>query len=282
MKPVRLPVARNFYSGNCRMQMDDFLTGFRKPAAIPDRPLAAVVPHAGWLYSGRTAARTLACLAGRVKPQTAIVLGADHSGVYRHTVYPEGAWQTPLGELAVDSDLALLICDNLPELLLADPDVHAGEHSIEVLTPMLKYFWPELKFVPITVKVAADSLDLGQRIGDLVNQRDDIIVLASSDLTHYGRGYDLAPAGSGAAGLEWLIANDRRMIDTICGGAAASVLPEARRQRNACGAGAITTLMGLADRFGRDKGYLIEHTTSHGDRPPERFDYGVGYAGIIF
>ncbi len=282
MKNMRQPIARQFYPGNCQKQIGWFLTDYKVPKNIPVKPIAAVLPHAGWSYSGATAARCLFCLAQQRIPDTVIIFGADHSGVDQHVMYPSGGWVTPLGVINIDKDLGIEIFTEMPALIIDAPEAHSNEHSIEVLTPMVKYFWPKAKFLPITVKPVSSSIDLGHNLGKMLSNRTDVVVLASTDLTHYGSVYGFAPAGLGAEGFRWLRKNDKQMIMAITTGTPAAVLDEARTNHNACGAGAVAALKAFVLETGRENGHLIEYTTSHGSQSPEEFEYGVGYAGIVF
>ena len=149
---VRVPAARDFYPGDCQAQLTAFLADSRPPDDLP-RPLrGAALPHAGWMYSGRVAAHTLDCFRAAPPPDVAIMFGAVHSAaVPEHAVYPEGIWETPLGNLEIDSECAAAVLAAAGDILRADPDAHLFEHSIEVLTPMVKHFFPGAAIVPVMV-----------------------------------------------------------------------------------------------------------------------------------
>ncbi|GAG07479.1 unnamed protein product, partial [marine sediment metagenome] len=102
--PVRTAAVRGFYPGDSRAQLTAFLAGYHPPEDLP-RPLhGAVLPHAGWMYSGQVAARTLACFKNSPGPETVVIFGTPHSmDTVSHALYHEGQWETPLGNLAVDS-----------------------------------------------------------------------------------------------------------------------------------------------------------------------------------
>ncbi|NOZ03135.1 MAG: AmmeMemoRadiSam system protein B [FCB group bacterium] len=263
--------------------MESFLRAFTPPENITGDLIGALTPHAGWVYSGGVAARTIACLATTVKPETALIFGADHTGVWRHSLYPDGAWQTPLGPVDIDEELAADLAAKLSAVLVADRHAHKDEHSIEVILPMLQYFWPGIRIVPIIVRPDSDGIRLGSGIGSIVNATNKkVVFLATTDLTHYGTLYGFMPAGIGAKGLQWMRDNDKRMVDCLCAADAGAVLREAEIHGNACGAGAAAALISAVNELGRGKGYLVEYATSHGSDPPEAFTYGVGYAGIVY
>ncbi len=283
MTAIRYPQARSFYPGDCRSQLDTFLAGYEGEIESVSSFCGAVLPHAGWIYSGRVATRTLYHLAQAGAPDTCIVFGTDHYGVKRHCLYPAGEWVTPLGNLMIDQDLVEILTEPEDGRLDCDPQAHEREHSIEVLTPMLKYFWPEAKLTAIIVKHDSSAVDLGAWIGEKLRSLDkQFIFIASSDLTHYGAVYGMEPVGTGSEAFAWMRENDRRMISLLCDLQVKKVLGEAVGSRNACGAGALTALLSVLKTMGVERGLLVEYTTSHGFQSEQHFYTGVGYAGIVF
>ena len=148
-----------------------------------------VVPHAGYIYSGPVAAHTYYYLAMEGMPETFIIIGPNHTGYGALvSVYPQGLWETPLGQVEVDAELARTIINNSN---YAELDVHAhiDEHSIEVQIPFLQYlFGNKFKIVPIVLALQTPDVarDLAKAIYDSVAHLGrDIVVIASSDFTHY-------------------------------------------------------------------------------------------------
>lgn len=281
--PLRRPVAQGFYPGDCRRQMEAFLSEYEPPPGLPQELIGAILPHAGWTYSGEVAARTLYTLAQRCTPSSCIIFGTDHTGLTRHALYPRGVWSTPLGELEVDEDLAKRIVGRLTDLVMSSSAAHEQEHSIEVLTPMLKYLWPAVRLVPIIVRPVTSARELGRRIAaTFTGQEGKTVWLASSDLTHYGSLYGFQPSGLGVEGYTWMRANDRRIVDKMCALEVDQILPEAAAHHNTCGAGAISALLAALAELGIQRGHLVQYTTSHGEATGEDFTYGVGYAGIVY
>jgi hypothetical protein len=280
---TRFPVATEFYPGDCQRQIQDFIAGFKIPTELPSDPIGAVVPHAGWRYSGRTAARTIYCLSKKSNPEICIIFGADHSGVHKHSILPKGNWETPLGTVLIDEELSELLLSSMPEFLSIDVNAHNREHSIEVIAPMLKYFFPEIKIIPIIVRPEQSSLKLGEGIGSILKSSGiSGITVASTDLTHYGEFYGFTPAGSGRSGFQWMRENDVRMTKLMESCAGEKVLVEARQSRNACGSGAVAAMLGVVHIQGIKNGILVEYSTSHGTSPETDFSFGVGYAGVVY
>ena len=280
----RRPVAPHFYSGDCAGQIEKFLAGFEPPAESANA-LAGIVPHAGWAYSGAVAAKVIKCLQA-LKPDAFVIFGAVHAwGVEEGAVDPAGSWDTPLGEVDVDEELAELLLDKCAKCLTSAPGSHAQEHSIEVQVPMIKCLHPEAGIVPIAMPPGANVAAAGAAVGAALAESDrKVAVLGSTDLTHYGPSYGFTPWGTGAEARKKMHKNDRRIIDLALAFEADKVVAEAHANSNACGAGAVAATVAAAKAMGAGQATLIEYTTSHdvmGD-PPDAFTMAVGYAGILF
>lgn len=283
--PTRQPVAPNFYSGDVRAQMQLYGKAFTLSVGLPSHIVAGIVPHAGWFFSGATAAKVFLSIKARQTPPTFILFGAVHvHGVSLNSVYPEGAWNTPLGEVLVDSAIAKGLLKELgPELLEDNSRAHAYEHSLEVQTPMIRHLFPEARIVPIAVPPGPDAALLGERVGNFIREhRTDAVVIGSTDLTHYGDNYGFAPKGGGPEAHDWMLKNDARIIDMAIALQADRIVPEATRNQNACGPGAMAAAVAAAKSLGAARGHLLEHTTSYDVYPQGKFDMAVGYAGIVF
>ena len=281
---TRRGIAPHFYPGDCAGQIEEFLLAFQPPAE-PAQPIGGIVPHAGWTFSGAVAAKVIASLRP-ARPDAFVIFGAVHQwGVSEGAVYPAGAWNTPLGPVEIDSDLATLLLDACPDYLQPDADAHSREHSIEVQVPMIKYLHPRARIVPIAMPPSPNAAAAGAAVGAALAQSGRrVAVLGSTDLTHYGRNYDFAPWGGGEEALQKMRQNDRRFIDLALQFRAGEVVAEARANSNACGSGAAAAVIAAATALGATKATLVEYTTSHDvmREPPRTFDMAVGYAGILF
>ncbi|HDZ20526.1 hypothetical protein LCGC14_0162890 [marine sediment metagenome] len=287
---VRLPCrAGSFYDASapvCRQEAQSLLAAAKVPADSPDGMVGGIVPHAGWTYSGALAATTFKALAGQHNPATVVLLGADHFGTLSGgEVYDCGAWATPLGEVAVDEVLAARIVA-ADERLSANCPAHAREHSLEVQVPLVQTLWPEAKIVPILVAPSPDAVQVGRAVGRAVSDSDgDIVVVGSTDLTHHGGQFG-SPGGHGREGVDWTVANDRRMIDLIEAMESDRIVAEAAANGNACGAGAIAATIAACSELGATTGRCLWYTNSyevlkelypgHGDETT------VGYASVVF
>ena len=284
---VRMPVvAGAFYPAApaaCRREVELCLQGVEHPL-FEKQILAGVVPHAGWVYSGPTAARVFAAIASQQHPETIILFGAVHRwGVNSPSLYPEGSWRTPLGDVAIDVELGQAILDEAGGLVASNAAAHEDEHSIEVQLPLIQHLLPEVRIVPIAVPPEATALDLGAYIARAVQKLGRrVVAIASSDLTHYGPRYGFAPAGAGQRGLDWARKNDSQLLLLAQNLQAEELLLTADRQRSACGAGAIAAAITFAIGLGATRGELLHYTTSYDVMPTGQPSEQVGYGAVIF
>lgn len=241
----------------CNHMLDEFF-GVAAPAAAP----GGIVPHAGWVYSGATAALTIAAVAA-YEPETVVVFGAAH-GPDRNlaSLAPFGAWNTPLGPIETDKELAglLLRCKGIE----SSETAHTHEHSIEVQLPMLKRALPDAKIVAINVRPSGSADDIGRECAEVVRRSTKkVAFLGSTDLTHYGMAFGFEPQGRGAAGIRWAKeVNDRRFIELIQAMRSDAVVAEATVHRNACGSGAVAATIGAMNVLGSPGYDELAHTCS--------------------
>jgi len=285
--PTRYPtVAGMFYPADresCLRQVRACLGGARE-AQVERVIQGGVVPHAGWTFSGPTAGRVFAALKSQGEPETMVLLGAVHSwGVSAASAYGSGSWRTPLGELAVDEELAREALSEGAGLVVDRPEAHASEHSIEVQLPFIQYLFPKARILPIATPPSSEAHQVGQIVARAARALGRVTrAIGSSDLTHYGPRYGFAPAGVGEKGLAYTRQNDRRLLDLVTAMRAEEIVAEARAHQNACGAGAIAAAIAFAQEMGATEGILLDYTTSHDVMPMGRPTDMVGYGAVIF
>jgi len=145
--------------------------------------IGAIAPHAGYMFSGPIAGE----LFSQINiPATVIILAPNHRGpLAPFALSRADAWRTPLGHVEIDKELTETIAGRLP-LLKYDSAPHVNEHSAEVQVPFLQYFRPDVKIVPIVIaEHDYESLaELGSCIAECVRGKD-VLILASSDMTHF-------------------------------------------------------------------------------------------------
>ncbi len=286
--PVRQPAfAGQFYPGDhtsCVRMIEQCLPTGPSPD-LPEKIVAGLVPHAGWVFSGPVAARVFAAIHTQGAPETFVLLSAVHRwSASRPAIYARGRWVTPLGEIEVDEELAAAVLEAGDGLLVSSSEAHSGEHSAEVQVPFIQYLFPEAKILSILIPPGEDAARTGEVMGQAVSAAQrPIVVVGTTDLTHYGSTYyGFAPAGTGEQALEWVRANVERVIDLILGLRAEEIIAETATHRNACGGGAVAGTIAAARTLGAEKGYLLEYTTSHHVMPRGPATDFVGYAAIVF
>jgi AmmeMemoRadiSam system protein B len=206
---------------------------------------ALVAPHAGLMYSGPVAAHAYRLVAGTA-PAAVVLVGPSHHVAFEGVaVWPEGAFETPLGDVPIAAPLAQRVLAACP-LVHERPAAHLSEHALEMQLPFVAALLPGVPIVPLVMgrQSAATMRGLAAGLSDACSGRD-VLLVASSDLSHY-EPREVAAAMDGAvascvdafddAGLERLLA---REPNHACGGGAmVAVLAAAR----ALGAGAARVL----------------------------------------
>ncbi len=264
-------VAGQFYPGDAKTltaMVDSMLADAEVPA-ISGTLVGIQVPHAGYPFSGPTAARAFRLLAG-MDSVTVVMLGTSHHVMLdKAAVYGSGAWRTPLGEVAIDDALAKAILAQ--DRFLADmPQAHAREHSIEVEVPFLQRVLRNFKIVPIML--LQPTFEQCERVGKAIAKAakgKKVILLASSDLYH-GESYDEANRVDSTA-VELMAKFDPQAFHVA----------HERSEAQACGGNAITALMVAARELGADTAIVLAQTNSN-DVTGEKGGYVVGYSAVAF
>ncbi len=263
----RAAFAGSFYPGNpddLRGMLAELLP---RAGGRRERALGVMVPHAGYIYSGRVAGETYAAVE---PPRSAVLVGpSHHGGCAPAAVMSSGEWATPLGVSPVDGELAAALRAS-SGLLTEDPAAHSAEHSLEVQLPFLQAVTPGIPIVPILLSLPdLDSLrELGRAIGGVLKPRDPRpLVVASSDMNHFEPHKET-------------IAKDRYALDALLALDEAAMWGAVRRHRiSMCGAMAAVVMLAAAKVMGASRATLVAHTTSgpvSGD-----MERTVGYAGVV-
>lgn len=235
---------------------------------------AAVVPHAGWSFSGELAYRTLA----RLDPSadTVAVVGGHlpaEGGVF---AVSEDGFETPLGIIETDKELL----EDLRTDMTLQEDVYA-DNTVEIQLPLVKYLFPDAKAVSLRVPPSSRAIELGDALFEAARkEKKTIVVIGSTDLTHYGPNYGFSPKGTGRGAVRWVEEeNDKRIIDAILDENPAEIITRGTEDRSACSAGAAAAAVQYAKKRGIVEGELVNYFTSYSIHPSDSF---VGYAGIFF
>jgi AmmeMemoRadiSam system protein B len=156
------------------------------PGRERKKATSVISPHAGYEYSGPVAGAVFSSV---VLPDVYVVLGPNHRHVHsRFAIMKEGTWQTPFGEVPIDTDLANAISSN-SALISDDSEAHANEHSLEVQLPFIQFFKENFSIVPISIAYHAsyeELVELGHAISKAIqSQNQDALIVASTDMSHY-------------------------------------------------------------------------------------------------
>jgi AmmeMemoRadiSam system protein B len=273
---LRTPaVAGRFYPGNA----DELVREVREYSSLaaPDEggriaAIGCVTPHAGYIYSGGVAGAVYSRLE---IPEHCVILCPNHTGKGRPlAIMAETTWQTPLGDVAADSDLGARLLRRFPALQ-EDSVAHRSEHAIEVQLPFLQARRPKLKIVPIVIGTRDfDALrGLGEALADVIcthrkeNDENKALIIASSDMNHYES--DAVTRVKDRKAIDRVLAMDARGLWEV-------VLNE---DISMCGFGPTVVMLTAAKLLGAISAKLVKYATSgevSGD-----YESVVGYAGII-
>jgi len=267
MRRIRKPaVAGTFYPAS-RWELERFVSGAMATDQARQKAVAVVSPHAGYVYSGRTAGAVF----GRVVvPDTVVVLGPNHRGWGPPCALADhDAWETPLGEIPVDGDFSRRL---LSRTSLLEPDAAAfvAEHSLEVQVPFIQHANPDARLVAICLSGPPDDpayAEIGRALAAAVKESGrDVLIVASSDMSHY-EPRQTAERKDRAA-LEAIIALDeRRLVERVM-----------TLDISMCGFGPVLVAIAAAKLLGATRGELVQYATS-GDVTGD--DEVVGYAGVM-
>lgn len=244
----------------------------------PDRPIAIVVPHAGYVFSGQIAADAFRQAAAH-HYDTVVIVGTNHTdGSFSKVgICPGRTFRTPLGSVPID-DAFVAALQKEDSDCVVDATVHKAEHSVEVEVPFVQQAFPAAKIVPLVVGRPDPALcvRLGRALAAAAKGRS-VLLVASSDLSHY-------PAAKSASEV------DRRTLETIARldadavyqnevGSSDRGVPEL--VTHACGTGSIMAVITAARALGATRGTVLSYANS-GDTLAGEPQRAVGYGAVVF
>ncbi len=227
-----------------------------------------ICPHAGYMYSGPIACHSFYSISSE-SPELFIIIGPNHWGVGCNVAaMKDCSWETPLGQVEVDSDAASEL-SRISNMVDLDFFSHTKEHSLEVQVPMLQEVYSEFKILPIILidQERNTAEEIGDAVATIAKQKNSMII-GSSDFTHYEPN-------------EFAHEQDKALIEPILDLDVEQfykVLYE--KNVTACGYGAIASTMIACKKLGATKGELLKYATS-GDVTGDTSSV-VGYGSIIF
>jgi AmmeMemoRadiSam system protein B len=263
----------------CRQAVDEYLQSY---SGKPEGAFAGIVPHAGWIYSGRLATLTFAALA-KTKPQVVFLFGGHMHPGQKCVCMPAGAFGTPLGPVVVHENLSTRLVEQFG-CITESPQNASPDNTIELQMPIIRAVWPEAKVVAVAVAPGSQAEEIGSFAAQAASDSQlSAVAIGSTDLTHYGANYGFSPQGTGPEALAWSKQkNDRPFIDRLLALDAPGAVEHALANHSACCPGAAAAAVAFARARGATEGKLIEHTTSHDVEGRGSPSMWVGYAAIVY
>ncbi len=263
---------------DCKKEIESYLEGWAPPQLRLIKGLGGIVPHAGWYFSGRLAARVFYTLKLNSKVDVVVLYGGHLSTEDLPRIVTEEAWETPFGDIEIHTSF---VKDLMKWVEMREESPTSADNTVEVQLAMVKYFFPDSRLVAVRSPLSLKAETLGREVARIARKQGvSIIAIGSTDLTHYGPNYGLLSKGIGPASVEWVKKeNDKGFIDRALKMDADGLLKDAIEKDSACSAGAALSAMATCKALGSEKGVLLGYYTSYEIMPDDSF---VGYAGILY
>ncbi len=265
----------------CAWQISKFLDQLEGLELPAERLRAGIVPHAGWMFSGELAALSIGALARHASQVDTVVVLGGHLGPRSPSwVLAHGQWPTPVGNLEVDHELAEAVAVATRWELVGPAD-YEPDNTIELQMPIIRHCFPSSRILVAGVPASEGCAEAGAAVVTSARSLErDIVVIGSTDLTHYGPNYGFSPAGHGEEAVQWVKEeNDARAVELMVALDPETLLPEALEKHFACCPGSTAATLGAAKALGAERGLVLKTQTSYDVRPADSF---VGYASVVF
>ncbi|MFZ5452560.1 MAG: AmmeMemoRadiSam system protein B [Thermodesulfobacteriota bacterium] len=258
----------------CLEEIDKMVAGV-KPLPAGAKVFGGIVPHAGWYFSGKLAARVFYLNSLITQPQVVAVFGGHLGGNSPPLLVNEDAWETPLGNVT----LATEFYGPLRKRLTLKEE-YPGDNTIEIQLPLVKHFFPKAQVLALRAPHSQEAIALGEAVAAVAKQlKLSLLAFGSTDLTHYGPNYGWAPKGIGRAAVQWVKdVNDKRFMDLALKMDGPGLLKAAAEDQSACSAGGAAAAITAAKKLGAAKALLVDYYTSYDIMPGDSF---VGYMGVV-
>ena len=264
-------VSGQFYPADSKelsQEVQKFLDA-AKPDDLPQNIQIIISPHAGYVYSGPVAAYSYKAIQGRPY-KTIVIIALSHFADFEgFALWPQGAFETPLGSVEVDEDFVKNLLQKTERIRIL-PEAFDREHSLETQLPFLQTVLKDFKIVPILTSQPNfnDCKILASALHEMIGERKDVLLVISTDMSHY---HDGATASR----------MDEAALSDV-----ANLQPEnlwqgvAAREKEFCGFVGVTTALLYAQLRGIDGVRVLKHADS-GDATGDH-DRVVGYSSVIF
>jgi len=278
---VRKPaVAGKFYPADALLlkeKINDYLESVSPGLELALNPKAIIVPHAGYDYSGTVAAAAYGIIKDK-KIDTVIVMSNSHTDYFPGiAIEKSDAWETPLGQVPVDRDLADRLVES-SEAIKFNSEVHVSDHTLEVQLPFLQTVLDDgFKIVPLVFGNTGDQayLELAAALADNLGEND--LVVVSTDLSHYPSYEDAKRIDQ--ITLEKIKTSDIKGLEEHIKATEAERIPN--EQTLCCGIDGVKTLMTLAEKLDWEQIKILKYLNS-GDVEAGDKERVVGYGAMAF
>jgi MEMO1 family protein len=262
----------------CEREIESYIEGWSPSRPPLTKGSGGIVPHAGWYFSGKLAARVLYSLKLRSKVEVVVLYGGHLSTEDLPKIVTEEACETPFGDIEIDEDF---VKNLMKKVDVKKESPTSGDNTVEIQLAMVKYFFPEAKLVAIRSPLSLKAETLGREVAEVAKKSGiSILAIGSTDLTHYGPNYGFLSKGIGPVSVKWVKEeNDKGFIEHALKMDTPGLLKHALENDSACSAGAAISAMATSKALGAEKGILLDYYTSYDIMPDDSF---VGYAGIIY
>jgi AmmeMemoRadiSam system protein B len=263
---------------DCKEEIESYLEGWSTSQSQWIEGLGGIVPHAGWYFSGKLAARVFQTLKLKGRAEVIVLYGGHLSSGSVPQVVTEESWETPFGDIEIHSGLVKAL---MKQIDLSKESPASGDNTVEIQLAMVKYFFPEAKLLAFRSPPAPKAKELGETVAELARTEGiSIVAIGSTDLTHYGPNYGFLAKGVGPSAVEWVKKeNDKGFIDRALKMDIEGLLQHAKANDSACSAGAAASAVATCKALGAKQGFLLDYYSSYDVMPNDSF---VGYAGILY
>ncbi len=277
-------VAGSFYPGNkqsLEKMIEEFMEEAKKNVDFVDegKNVGVLCPHAGYVFSGKTQAYSYYYLS-KSPPDTFVIIGPNHTGMgLPISLMDKGSWETPLGEIEINQELASKIVEN-SKLVGIDSSSHRYEHSIEVQLPFLQYIKKDATFVPICMGIQDQqtAVEIGKAIAK--SSKEPLGVIASSDLVHYGNRFRYSPVkGSKDEVLSWIKSNDMEILKLAENFDIEGLYRFiGKKDYTSCGYGPLSAMLSCMKELGANKARILDYSNSY--EASRDYSNVVGYGAV--
>ena len=262
--------------------LGQFQENVRYPQRLKKPPIAGIVPHAGWQYSGQIAYEVWANLAKR-DPNLVVLFGGHVHQYQRSKIFVGDGFKTPLGPVHTYHEIVKGLSGAFRFRPL-DEEAWEPDNTIETQLPFIRHLMPNAKILVLLLPPRDIILDIVDLIMEFVRRNDARpIFVGSTDLTHYGPRYGFTSYGVGEKAHRWAKGdNDSGFIDKLLSLDPQGCLEEGLSNHNACCPGAAAAAVTAARLMGSEYGELLTHSTSFEVAPmADPVDF-VGYCSVVF